>query len=89
MTEGYIVELMRMTLLTVALISAPVLATIVIVGLTTSILQTVTQLRDQSLTFVPKVIGVGVVILLAMPWYIQVLRQYVETIFTLIASVSR
>ena len=81
MTEEFIIELVKTTLYTTALLSAPPLLTMVVVGLGSQIVQTVTQLKDQSLSFIPKVVITSVIMLMMLPWYIQVLQQYFATIF--------
>ena len=84
MTEELIIEIMQLTLKTMALLSAPIIVTIMVVGVVTQILQSVTQLKDQALSFVPKVFITGLVFTLAVPWYIQHMQQYTEIIFQLI-----
>ena len=88
MDEGVVIELMRMTLTTITLLLAPILITIVVVGLLTSVAQTVTQLRDQSITFVPKLVAAGIVMLVLWPWYMQMMGKYMATIFSLMGSTS-
>ncbi len=84
MSEELIIEIMQLTLKTMALLSAPIIVTIMIVGIVTQVLQSVTQLKDQALSFVPKVFITGLVFTLAVPWYIQHMQQYTEIIFQLV-----
>ena len=88
MTEELIIEIMQLSLKTMALLSAPIIITIMVVGVVMQILQSVTQLKDQAVTFVPKVFITGLVFTLAIPWYIQVAQQYTEIIFNLIARAT-
>ncbi len=88
MSEEFIIEVVMMTLRTVGLLVAPPVIAIVVVGLVANILQTITQLKDQALSFVPKVIVVGIVILVAIPWYLQVLQEFAHTIFEMMASAT-
>ncbi|MDD3118021.1 MAG: flagellar biosynthetic protein FliQ [Victivallales bacterium] len=85
MSEELIIEIMQMSLKTMALLSAPIIVTIMVVGIVTQIIQSVTQLKDQALSFVPKVFITGLVFTLAVPWYIQHLQQYTEIIYQLVA----
>jgi|GEM_PF-3082828 len=85
MTEEIIIEIMVQTLEKIALLSLPIIGTIMIVGIVTQILQSVTQLKDQALSFVPKVFITGIVFTLMIPWYIQQVQQYTEFIFQLIS----
>lgn len=84
MTEGLLIEIMRLSVETAALLCAPLIVTIMVVGVVSQILQTVTQLKDQALAFVPKVFITGIVFTLAIPWYLEILEKYVDIIFTLV-----
>ncbi len=88
MTEELIIELMFHTIKTAGLLSAPPITAIVVVGLLSNILQTITQIRDQALSFVPKVIAVGVIVVLAVPWYIQTIQQFAMTIFEIMGKTT-
>jgi len=84
MTEELIIEIMVKTLEKMALLCLPIIGTIMIVGIITQIIQSVTQLKDQALSFVPKVFITGFVFVIMIPWYIQQVQQYTEFIFQLI-----
>lgn len=68
------------TLWTALLISLPVLGLSMLVGLLVSVLQVVTQIQEVSLTFIPKVITVVVVLLTFGPWMLGTLTQYARGI---------
>ena len=87
MTPEAALKICHYTLVTAAKMSMPFLLTAIIVGVLMNILQTVTQLKDQSLTFVPKVAVIGVVGLLAMPWEVNVVLSYFNYIIELFGSV--
>jgi flagellar biosynthetic protein FliQ len=57
-----------------------------VVGILVNIVQTITQIKDQSLTFVPKLVVVGIILVLAVPWYLQVLEGFVLSMFALAAE---
>lgn len=63
------------------LISAPMLVTGLIVGLILSLLQAVTQLQEQTLTFVPKIIAMVLAAILFMPWIAAKLLAYAAAMF--------
>jgi flagellar biosynthetic protein FliQ len=88
MTEGMLIEIMHLTIQTIALLTAPVIITIMIVGIGSQVLQTVTQLKDQAMSFVPKVFIAGIVFTLAIPWYIQLIQKYTEIIFSLLGRAA-
>ena len=54
----------------------------IIVGLIISILQAVTQVQDQTLSFVPKVVGMGIVAVLAAPWIARMWMEYAQRMFS-------
>jgi len=88
MSEGILIEVMHLSIQTAALLCAPLILTIMIVGIISQILQSVTQLKDQALSFVPKVFITGIVFTLAIPWYIEIIEKYVEIIFTLVGRAT-
>ncbi|MCM8529470.1 MAG: flagellar biosynthetic protein FliQ [Lentisphaeraceae bacterium] len=81
MNDSIIIDIMQQTLYTIALLAAPPLATLVFVGLSSQIIQTVTSLKDQALSFIPKMAVTGVVLLLLLPWYIVTLKNYFSIVF--------
>ncbi len=64
------IELIRHALLVTLKIATPLLLTGMIIGLVISLIQSVTSIQDQTLTFVPKLLGVIVVAILLLPWII-------------------
>ena len=76
MTDELIVMLGQETLKTAALVSGPILITALVVGLIISILQAVTQINEATLTFIPKIIVVGLVIVFAGPWMLDVMSRF-------------
>jgi flagellar biosynthesis protein FliQ len=50
------------------MLSAPILGAALVIGLTVSLVQAVTQIQEQTLSFVPKIVGMGIVAILATPW---------------------
>ena len=82
MTPGVVMEIGRQAIEVTVLISAPMLITALIVGLIISIFQAATQLNESSLQFVPKLIAMFAVILLAGPWMLQYLVDYIQRLFS-------
>ena len=70
------------------LVSAPMLLTALIVGLTISLVQALTQIQEQTLTFVPKLVAMLLVMMLAMPMMLQSLEDYGEKLFNRIATIE-
>lgn len=81
MTEELIMKLGADTLRTTAMLSAPLLGAALVTGLVVSVLQAITQINEQTLTFIPKMIIIGVVLILAGPWMLDVLSQFTVSLF--------
>jgi flagellar biosynthetic protein FliQ len=60
------------------MVAAPMLITVLVVGLVVSILQAATQINEATLSFVPKVIAAVVVLAVAGPWMLTTLVQYIQ-----------
>lgn len=72
MDTSQIVVIGRDLLLTALLLSLPAVAISLIVGLSISILQTITSVQEQTLSFAPRIIAVGAVLIITLPWMIRV-----------------
>jgi flagellar biosynthetic protein FliQ len=86
MSHTLVVDLARNAIMLALLIAGPMLLVALLVGLTVSVLQAVTQIQEQTLAFVPKLVGVAVVFLLALPWMIQLLVKYTTELFRSLPS---
>ena len=89
MTEDVIIKLGQDALRTTAMLSAPMLLSTLVVGLAVSIFQALTQINESTLTFIPKMIVVAVVFILAGPWMMDIMSQYTVTLFENIATIVR
>ncbi|MCC6316085.1 MAG: flagellar biosynthesis protein FliQ [Gemmatimonadaceae bacterium] len=76
MTHTLVTDLARNAMMVTALVAAPLLAVALLIGLLVSVFQTVTQIQEQTLSFVPKLIGVGLTLVVALPWMLQLLVEY-------------
>lgn len=81
MTEELIMKLGQDTLRTTAMLSAPLLGAALITGLVVSILQAITQINEQTLTFIPKMIVIGIVMIIAGPWMLDILTHFTTNLF--------
>lgn len=86
MSHTLVVDLARNAILLALLIAGPMLVVALIVGLTVSVFQAVTQIQEQTLAFVPKLVGVSAVFLLALPWILQLLVKYTTELFRSLPS---
>lgn len=83
MTEEFVTGLLALTLKTIALLCAPILVTCLVVGVVTNLLQTVTQVRDSAVSFVPKLLAAAVVLVATAPWCMQILMGFWNQIMDL------
>ena len=67
---------------------APFLVLTLIIGLITSLIQSVTSLQEQTLTFVPKLLGLSALILILTPWLLRSLTEFTITILTRMGTVG-
>ena len=81
MTPGIVMEIGRQAIEVTLLIATPMLVTALVVGLIISIFQAATQLNESTLQFVPKLVAMFVVLLLAGPWMLQYLIDYIQRLF--------
>lgn len=86
MGEIFIRQL-REALLIVVLVSAPPLGIALCVGLLINILQAVTQIQEQTLSYVPKILSVFFVLMILLPWMIAQVARFAVTLFQLIPIV--
>ncbi|NLK42717.1 MAG: flagellar biosynthetic protein FliQ [Planctomycetes bacterium] len=82
MDVDLVLYLGRHTMETALLLSAPILVVCIFTGIVISLFQTVTSIRDMSLTIAPKLIAVGITALLFGNWMLQVLMKFTTEIFS-------
>ena len=84
MTPEYATKLGQDTLMIVLIVAGPTLVVALVVGLVVSIFQAVTQIHEMTLTFIPKILSVGLILSMLLPWTI---RRMIEFTTTLISSI--
>jgi flagellar biosynthetic protein FliQ len=67
-------------------ISMPLLLAGLVVGLVISVFQAVTQIQEQTLTFIPKIVAMGLVLLIAGPWMLSEVVTYTQQLYTSIPT---
>lgn len=82
MNEQIIIDIARQAIYLVIKVAAPMLLASLVVGLIVSILQTVTSIQEQTLTFVPKLIAVFLIIMLFGGWILNSIREYMIMLFS-------
>ncbi|GAA4700855.1 flagellar biosynthesis protein FliQ [Brevibacillus fulvus] len=81
MSQELLMQVAQGSVYTILLVTAPALGVGLIVGLIVSIFQATTQIQEQTLAFIPKIVAVLAVILLAGPWMLRVLLDFTMGIF--------
>ena len=81
MTDTAIIQLALQTMLVALKLSAPILVTSLVIGFTVSLFQSMTQIQEFTLSFVPKVIGVGVALLISGNWMLQTMIDFTNDLF--------
>lgn len=81
MTPGTVMEIGRQAIEVTLLMAAPALISALVVGLIISIFQAATQINESTLQFVPKLVVMFIVLLLAGPWMLQYLIDYIQRLF--------
>lgn len=89
MDSNVIINLGQEALKTTAMLAAPMLLTTLVIGLMVSIFQALTQINEATLTFIPKMLVIAIVIVLAGPWMVDLLSNYTINLFESIATIVR
>ena len=75
------IDIVRETLSLMLILSLPILAAALVIGLIVSLLQAVTQVQEQTLSFVPKIVGMGVAAIVVLPWIIMQIMDFATRMF--------
>ena len=82
MTEEQVVDITREALFLIIECSAPLLLISLVVGLVISIFQTITSIQEQTLTFVPKIIGVFIGVMIVGSWILTKVTDYIQELWS-------
>jgi flagellar biosynthetic protein FliQ len=77
------IDWIRQALGLLLVVSLPLLATALVIGLATALLQAVTQVSDPTLSFVPKILAVLLVAVVTLPWMLSMLVDFARNMFAL------
>jgi flagellar biosynthesis protein FliQ len=87
--EAQLISLGVQTFKVALLLSLPGLLAGMIIGLAVSIFQATTSINEATLSFIPKILGVVVVIIITMPWMLNEIRDFAVTVFNMIPTFLR
>ena len=88
MTPESVMTLGRDAMGITLMISAPILLTVLVIGLLVSIFQAATQINEQTLSFIPKLVGVFVALMFAGPWMLSTMVDYMHLVFTSLPAMA-
>lgn len=88
MNPDSVMSLGRHAMEVMLMVAAPLLLVALIIGLIVSIFQAATQINETTLSFIPKLVGIFVTLIIAGPWMLTVLTDYMREIFTSIATMA-
>ncbi|KHD38292.1 flagellar biosynthesis protein FliQ [Clostridium acetobutylicum] len=89
MSENMIIKVMKDAITTGLIVSAPMLIVSIIIGLFISIFQATTQIQEQTLTFLPKLLAIAAVGFLAGSWMLHMMMGLTTRMFDVIANITR
>lgn len=89
MNQDFVVQVMYQGIILVLLLSLPAVGVGLLVGFTVSLFQAVTQIQEQTLTFVPKVVSVLLMIAFTSPWMISLIIDFTNSLWSGIPAMVR
>ena len=89
MSQDYVVQVLFQAINITILISMPAVGVGLLVGFMISLFQAITQIQEQTLTFVPKVVSVLLIIAFTSPWIISLMIDFTNTLWSNIPSMAR
>jgi flagellar biosynthetic protein FliQ len=89
MTEAFVMTIGRDTMMMVLILGAPMLGISLLVGLIISLFQAVTQINEMTLTFVPKLVGLALVLLTLGPWMLEQVIGFTARLFEMLPYMVR
>jgi flagellar biosynthetic protein FliQ len=86
MSDTTVINIALQTMVVALKLSAPIQVTSLVIGFTISLFQSMTQIQEFTLAFVPKLVGVGVALLLSGSWMLQTLVDFTRDLFEMVPS---
>ena len=86
MTDSAVLDIALQTMIVALKLSAPILVPALVIGFVISLIQSMTQIQEFTLAFVPKLIGVGIALLISGNWMLHTLVAFTEDLFARLPS---
>lgn len=87
MDNGFVVEVTNQAVKVTLMLAAPMLIGALLVGILVSLFQAVTQINEQTLSFIPKILVIVIAMVIASPWMMETLTSFTQELYTSIPSV--
>lgn len=89
MTENQILYMAKEALATAIIVGGPILIASLLVGLTVSVFQAMTQIQEQTLSFIPKLLIIALLLVLLGPWMLSTMTSYTTNLFNDLVNYAR
>jgi len=89
MSESFVLSFAQSAVMIAVILAAPPLVTSLVIGSVVSLFQAATQIQETTLTFIPKIIGVGIVIAILGSWMVQKVLAFATDVFTSLPNIIR
>jgi len=89
MTEEIVLGIGKEAIWTTVMLAGPLLLSALIVGLAVSVIQAITQINEATLTFIPKMLTVAIVLVILAPWMTQLITSYTTELFSSLPDMVR
>lgn len=87
MDNGFVIEITNQAIKVTMMLAAPMLIGALVVGIMVSLFQAVTQINEQTLSFIPKVVVIVMALVLLSPWMMETITSFTHDLYTSIPSV--
>ena len=82
MSPEHVMTMGRQAMEVTLMVASPMLVVALVIGLIVSIFQAATQINEATLSFIPKLVGIFVALVIAGPWMLSVMLDYMRQVFT-------
>lgn len=89
MSENDVLHIAKQALETALVVGGPIMGVGLVIGLLVSVFQAMTQIQEQTLSFIPKLVAMAVLLLLLGPWMLNVLTGFTQNLFSQLANFGR
>ena len=81
MTEDLVLTMGAEAIKTMLYLAGPLLIAAMVIGILVSVFQAITQINEATLTFIPKMVGIIVILAVMAPWMLRIMQEYSVTVF--------